>query len=42
VLDARVAAVGVALVALALRAPFIVVVLLAAGVAALLRGLGLG
>jgi hypothetical protein len=42
VLDARLAAVGVALVALALRAPFIVVVLLAAGVAALLRGLGLG
>ena len=33
---------GSALVALALRAPFIVVVLLAAGVAALLRGLGLG
>ena len=42
VLDARLAAVGVALVALALRAPFIVVVLLAAGVAALLRGFGLG
>ena len=42
VLDARVAAVGVALVALALRAPFIVVVLLAAGEAALRRGLGMG
>ena len=40
VLDARAAAVAVALVALALRAPFIVVVVLAAAVAAGLRALG--
>lgn len=40
-LDARAAAVGVALVALALRAPFIVVVALAALVAALLRIVGM-
>lgn len=37
VVDARLAALGVAAVALALRAPFIVVVLLAAVVAAALR-----
>ena len=37
VLDSRAAAVGVALVALLLRAPFIVVVVLAAAVAATLR-----
>ena len=36
-LDARVAAVGVAVVALILRAPFIVVVVLGAATAALLR-----
>lgn len=42
VIDARLAAVAVALVALALRAPFLLVVVLAAGTAALLRGLGLG
>lgn len=42
VIDARLAAVAVALVALALRAPFLLVVGLAAGTAALLRGLGLG
>lgn len=41
VLDARLVAVAVALVALALRAPFIVVVLLGAGAAAGLRALGL-
>lgn len=41
VMDARAAAVGVALIALALRAPFIVVVVLAAVVAAGLRALGL-
>ena len=41
-LDARVAAVGVAVVALLLRAPFIVVVVLGAGTAALLRHLGWG
>jgi hypothetical protein len=41
VVDARAAAVGVALIALALRAPFIVVVVLAAVVAAGLRALGL-
>lgn len=40
VLDARAAAVGVAIIALALRAPFIVVVGLAAGVAAALRAAG--
>ena len=39
-LDARAAAVGVAAVALALRAPFVVVVVLAAVVAAALRALG--
>ncbi|HEY3436075.1 MAG TPA: AzlD domain-containing protein [Actinotalea sp.] len=38
--DARVVAVAVAAVALALRAPFIVVVVLAAVVAAVLRALG--
>jgi len=42
VVDARLAAVGVALVALALRAPFLLVVGLAAGTAALLRWLGWG
>jgi uncharacterized membrane protein len=42
VLDARLAAVAVALVALALRAPFLLVVVLAAGVAALLRAVGWG
>ena len=41
VMDARLAGLGVALVGLLLRAPFIVVVLLAAGTAALLRALGL-
>ena len=40
VVDARLAAVAVALVALALRAPFLLVVALAAGTAALLRWLG--
>ncbi|MDO8107371.1 AzlD domain-containing protein [Isoptericola sp. b441] len=40
VLDARVVALAVAAVALALRAPFIVVVILAAAVAALLRAVG--
>jgi hypothetical protein len=39
-LDARVVALGVAAVALALRAPFIVVVVLAAAVAAGLRAMG--
>jgi len=38
--DARLVAVAVAAVALVLRAPFIVVVVLAAGSAALLRALG--
>jgi uncharacterized membrane protein len=42
VVDARLAAVGVALVALALRAPFLLVVALAAATAALLRWLGWG
>lgn len=42
VVDARTAAVAVALVALVLRAPFIVVVALAASVAAALRGTGIG
>jgi uncharacterized membrane protein len=42
VLDARVVAVAVAAVALALRAPFVLVVLLAAVVAAVLRATGLG
>ncbi|BDZ43900.1 hypothetical protein GCM10025865_31990 [Paraoerskovia sediminicola] len=41
-LDARVPALGVAAVALALRAPFIVVVVLAAATAAGLRALGIG
>jgi branched-subunit amino acid transport protein len=41
VIDARAAAVAVAIVALLLRAPFIVVVLLAALVAAALRAAGL-
>ena len=40
VLDARVVAVGVAVVALLLRAPFIVVVVLGAATAAALRALG--
>jgi len=39
VLDARLAALAVAAVALALRAPFVVVVLLAAVAAAVLRAL---
>lgn len=42
VLDARIIAVGVAVTALALRAPFIVVVVLAAVVAAVVRSLGWG
>ena len=42
VIDARVAAIAVAVVALLLRAPFIVVVALAAAVAAGLRALGWG
>lgn len=42
VVDARLAAVAVALVALALRAPFLLVVALAAGTAALLRWFGWG
>lgn len=42
VIDARLGAVGVAVVALSLRAPFIVVVLLAAATAAGLRALGAG
>jgi hypothetical protein len=37
VLDARVPAVGVAIVAVVLRAPFVVVVALAAATAALIR-----
>jgi hypothetical protein len=41
VLDARVVALVVAAVALLLRAPFVLVVLLAAGTAALLRWLGM-
>ncbi|MEP7160971.1 MAG: AzlD domain-containing protein [Dermatophilaceae bacterium] len=40
-LDARAAAVAVAVVALALRAPFLLVVLLAAATAAILRACGL-
>ena len=40
VLDARAAAVAVAVVALLLRAPFLVVVVLAAATAAVLRALG--
>ncbi|MFC3806161.1 AzlD domain-containing protein [Terrabacter sp. MAHUQ-38] len=40
VLDARAAAVGVAVVALVLRAPFIVVVVLGAATAAVLRAMG--
>ena len=42
VVDARVAAVGVAVVALLLRAPFIVVVVLGAATAAALRAVGWG
>lgn len=42
VLDARAAAVGVAVIALLLRAPFILVVVLGALTAALLRLAGLG
>jgi Branched-chain amino acid transport protein (AzlD) len=42
VLDARAAGVGAALVGLALRAPFLVVVVLAALVAAAVRALGVG
>ena len=41
VLDARAAAVGVAAVALLLRAPFLVVVILAAATTAVLRALGM-
>ena len=40
VLDARLAGLGVAAVALLLRAPFLVVIAAAAAAAALLRGLG--
>jgi hypothetical protein len=40
VVDARLAGVGVAVIALLLRAPFLVVVLSAAATAALLRALG--
>ena len=40
VVDARAAGLGVALVALALRAPVLVVVVLAAGAAALVRAVG--
>lgn len=39
-LDARLVAVGVAVVAVALRAPFLLVVILAAATAALLRAVG--
>jgi len=42
VLDARIAALAAAAIALALRAPFIVVVVIAAAVAAGLRALGWG
>ncbi len=42
VVDARLAAVGVAVVALLLRAPFIVVVVLGAATAAALRAVGWG
>jgi uncharacterized membrane protein len=42
VLDARVVALAVAALALALRAPFVVVVVLAAVVAGVLRAVGLG
>ena len=42
VVEARLAAVGVAVVALLLRAPFIVVVVLGAGTAAALRAIGWG
>lgn len=41
VVDARVAGLGAAAVALLLRAPFLVVVVVAAGTAALLRALGM-
>lgn len=39
--DARLAGLGAAIIALALRAPFLVVVLIAAATAAVLRGAGL-
>ena len=39
--DARVAGLGAAIVALALRAPFLVLILVAAATAAVLRGAGL-
>jgi hypothetical protein len=39
--DARVAGLAAAIVALALRAPFLVVILVAAATAAVLRGAGL-
>lgn len=42
VVDARLVAVAVALAALALRAPFLLVVALAAATAAVLRGMGWG
>jgi branched-subunit amino acid transport protein len=42
VLDARAVAVGVAVIALVLRAPFIVVVVLGAATAAVLRAMGWG
>lgn len=42
VLDARVAAVAAAAVALLMRAPFLVVVLVGAGTAAVLRAFGVG
>ena len=42
VVDARLAALGVAVVALLLRAPFIVVVVLGAATAAALRAAGIG
>jgi hypothetical protein len=42
VLDARVAGLGAAMIALWLRAPFIVVVIVAAGTAAALRAAGWG
>lgn len=42
VVDARTAALAVAIVAIALRAPFIVVVVLAAATAAALRAFGIG
>jgi hypothetical protein len=42
VLDARIAGLGAAMVALLLRAPFIIVVIVAAGTAAALRAAGWG